>query len=77
MSYLDNEEEIYNPRFREAQPLQLSLASAPTTLAVLGMSLAKSMGFSPWIGGVAGAALGGVILVLADQTRSNISTAKY
>ncbi|ENW97787.1 hypothetical protein IC789_02900 [Acinetobacter seifertii] len=77
MSYLDNEEEIYNPRFREAQPLQLSLASAPTTLAVLGMSLAKSMGFSPLIGGVAGAALGGVILVLADQTRSNISTAKY
>ncbi|MCH7355916.1 hypothetical protein MMP61_10120 [Acinetobacter sp. NIPH 1958] len=77
MSYLDNEEEIYNPRFREPQPLQLSLASAPTTLAVLGMSLAKSMGFSPLIGGVAGAALGGVILVLADQTRSNISTAKY
>ena len=77
MSYLDNEEEIYNPRFREAQSLQLSLASAPTTLAVLGMSLAKSMGFSPLIGGVAGAALGGVILVLADQTRSNISTAKY
>ncbi|ENU22886.1 hypothetical protein F993_02796 [Acinetobacter proteolyticus] len=77
MSYLDNEEEIYNPRFREAQPLQLSLASAPTNLAVLGMSLAKSMGFSPLIGGVAGAALGGVILVLADQTRSNISTAKY
>ncbi|MFW1839259.1 hypothetical protein ACG9XS_11975 [Acinetobacter gyllenbergii] len=77
MSYLDNEEEIYNPRFREAQPLQLSLASAPTNLAVLGMSLAKSMGFSPLIGGVAGAALGGVILVLADQTRSNIRTAKY
>ena len=77
MSYLDNEEEIYNPRFREPQPLQLSLASAPTTLAVLGMSLAKSMGFSRLIGGVAGAALGGVILVLADQTRSNISTAKY
>ena len=77
MSYLDNEEEIYNPRFREAQPLQLSLASAPTNLPVLGMSLAKSMGFSPLIGGVAGAALGGVILVLADQTRSNISTAKY
>jgi len=77
MSYLDNEEEIYNPRFSEAQPLQLSLASAPTTLAVLGMSLAKSMGFSPLIGGVAGAALGGVILVLADQTRSSISTAKY
>jgi hypothetical protein len=77
MSYLDNEEEIYNPRFREAQPLQLSLASAPTTLAVLGMSLAKSMGFSPLIGGIAGAALGGVILVLADQTRSSISTHKY
>ena len=77
MSYLENEEDIYSPRFREPQPLQLSLASAPTTLAVLGMSLAKSMGFSPFIGGVAGAALGGVILVLADQTRSNISTAKY
>lgn len=77
MSYLENEEDIYSPRFREEQPLQLSLASAPTTLAVLGMSLAKSMGFSPLIGGVAGAALGGVILVLADQTRSNISTAKY
>ncbi|NUF83076.1 hypothetical protein [Acinetobacter seifertii] len=77
MSYLENEEDIYSLRFREAQPLQLSLASAPTTLAVLGISLAKSMGFSPFIGGVAGAALGGVILVLADETRSNISTAKY
>ncbi|ENX38308.1 hypothetical protein [Acinetobacter sp. NIPH 2100] len=77
MSYLENEEDTYSPRFREAQPLQLSLASAPTTLAVLGMSLAKSMGFSPLIGGVAGAALGGVILVLADQTRSPIGTTKY
>ena len=77
MSYLDTEEEPYSPRFRETQPLQLSLASAPTTLAVLGMSLAKSMGFSPMLGGVAGAALGGVILVLADQTRSSISTHKY
>jgi uncharacterized protein involved in exopolysaccharide biosynthesis len=44
---------------------------------MLGMNLAKSMGFSPMLGGVAGAALGGVILVLADQTRSSISTHKY
>jgi hypothetical protein len=59
MSYLDTEEESYSPRFREPQPLQLSLASAPTTLAVLGMNLAKSMGFhrcsvvwqvQPWVG---------------------------
>ena len=77
MSYLDTEEEPYSPRFREPQPLQLSLASAPTTLAVLGMNLAKSMGFPPMLGGVAGAALGGAILVLADQTRSSISTHKY
>jgi hypothetical protein len=52
MSYLDTEEESYSPRFREPQPLQLSLASAPTTLAMLGMNLAKSMGFSPMLGGV-------------------------
>ncbi|MDF2416180.1 hypothetical protein GWP85_01475 [Acinetobacter beijerinckii] len=77
MSYLDAEEEPYSPRFREPQPPQLSLASAPTTLALLGMNLAKSIGFSPMLGGVAGAALGGVILVLADQTRSSISTHKY
>lgn len=77
MSYLETEEEPYSPRFREPQTPQLSLASAPTTLAILGMNLAKSMGFSPMLGGVAGAALGGVILVLADQTRSSISTHKY
>ena len=76
MSYLETEEP-YSPRFREPQAPQLSLASAPTTLAILGMNLAKSMGFSPMLGGVAGAALGGVILVLADQTRSSISTHKY
>jgi hypothetical protein len=39
------------------------------------MNLAKSMGFSPMLGG--GGSLGWVILVLADQTRSNISTHKY
>jgi hypothetical protein len=77
MSYLDTEEEPYSPRFREPQPCNSAFASAPTTLAVLGMNLAKSMGFSPMLGGVAGAALGGVILVLADQTRSSISTHKY
>ena len=77
MSYLDTEEEPFSPRYREPQALQLSLASAPTTLAVLGMNLAKSMGFPAMFGGVAGAALGGVILVLADQTRSSISTHKY
>ncbi|MEG2567867.1 MAG: hypothetical protein RSA84_16835 [Acinetobacter sp.] len=77
MSYLDSEEEPYSPRFHTPQPLQLSLASAPTTLAVLGMSIAKSMGFSVLLGGVAGAALGGVILVLADQTRSNSHPPQY
>lgn len=66
MSYLDAEEEPYSPRFRKPQPPQLSLASAPTTLVILGMNLAKSMGFSPMLGGIAGAALGGVILLLAD-----------
>ncbi len=77
MSDLNNEKEIYNSRFLEAQSLQQKIASTPTTLAVLGISLAKSMGFSPLIGGVAGAALGGVILVLVDQTRLSVSTSKY
>ncbi|OTG86884.1 hypothetical protein [Acinetobacter sp. ANC 3813] len=47
------------------------LNNSPTTLAMLGMSLAKSLGYSPFIGGVAGAMLGGVILAIADQTQSS------
>jgi hypothetical protein len=38
------------PSFREPQPCNSALP-APTTLAVLGMNLAKSMGFSPMLGG--------------------------
>lgn len=62
--------------FPQREPIKpmvqgLGLSNAPTTLAVLGMSLAKSLGYSPFIGGVAGAMLGGVILVIADQTQAS------
>ena len=62
--------------FPQREPIKpkmqsLGLSNAPTTLAVLGMSLAKSLGYSPFIGGVAGAMLGGVILVIADQTQTS------
>ena len=61
--------------FPQREPIKpmvqgLGLSNAPTTVAVLGMSLAKSLGYSPFIGGVAGAMLGGVILVIADQTQA-------
>lgn len=67
----DQEEPIYSARETIKPIIQgLGLANSPTTLAVLGMSLAKSLGYSPFIGGIAGAVLGGVILVIADQTQS-------
>jgi hypothetical protein len=42
--------------FPQREPIKpmvqgLGLSNAPTTLAVLGMSLAKSLGYSPFIGG--------------------------
>ncbi len=76
MSYLDNEEEIYNPRFREAQPLQLSLASAPDFgRARYELSQVDGILTTDWWCCWRSIRWGD--LVLADQTRSNISTAKY
>jgi hypothetical protein len=69
MSYLDTEEP-YSPRFRE--PLQLSLASAPTT----GGTRYEPSRWAFHRCLVVWRAHRGVILVLADQTRS-ISTHKY
>ena len=79
MSYFDVEEENeYGPRFRDVpKPMSYGLSNTPTTLALLGISLAKSMGFSVMWGGVAGAALGGVIMVLADQTHAHLHSHKY
>jgi len=67
----DQDEDLMFTRSEAVKPMiqNLGLSNSPTTLAVLGMSLAKSLGYSPFIGGVAGAMLGGVILVIADQTR--------
>lgn len=79
MSFLESDEEQeYGPRFGEVpKPSPYGLSNAPTTLALLGISLAKSMGFSVMWGGVAGAALGGVIMVLADQTHAHLHSHKY
>ena len=68
----DQEEESY-PQREALRPIVqgLGLTNSPTTLAVLGIALAKSLGYSPFIGGIAGAILGGVILVIADQTQSS------
>ena len=67
----DQMEDAMFPQREPIKPVMqsLGLSNAPTTLAVLGMSLAKSLGYSPFIGGIAGAMLGGVILVIADQTQ--------
>ncbi|WP_426978938.1 hypothetical protein ACNFX6_01055 [Acinetobacter johnsonii] len=67
-------EDAMFPQREPIKPMMqsLGLSNAPTTLAVLGMSLAKSLGYSPLIGGIAGAMLGGVILVIADQTRAPV-----
>lgn len=75
MPYRDFDQ-IEDAMFPQREPLKpivqsLGLSNSPTTLAVLGMSLAKSLGYSPFIGGVAGAMLGGVILVIAEQTHSS------
>nr|WP_254592236.1 hypothetical protein [Acinetobacter bouvetii] len=66
-------EDAMFPQREPIKPMMqsLGLSNAPTTLAVLGMSLAKSLGYSPFIGGVAGAMLGGVILVIAEQTQAS------
>ena len=74
MPYRDfdqEEEDRFPQREPSVKPLVqgLGLNNSPTTLAMLGMSLAKSLGYSPFIGGVAGAMLGGVIMVIADQTQ--------
>ena len=68
----DQMEDAMFPQREPIKPMMqsLGLSNAPTTLAVLGMSLAKSLGYSPFIGGIAGAMLGGVILVIADQTQA-------
>ena len=76
MPYRDfdqEEEDMFPQREPSVKPLVqgLGLNNSPTTLAMLGMSLAKSLGYSPFIGGVAGAMLGGVILVIAEQTPNN------
>ena len=70
----DQMEDAMFPQREPIKPMMqsLGLSNAPTTLAVLGMSLAKSLGYSPFIGGIAGAMLGGVILVIADQTRAPV-----
>ena len=67
-----DEEQMYAPH-DSIQPIvhSLGLSHSPTTLAVLGIALAKSLGYSPFIGGIAGAVLGGVILVIIDQTQSS------
>ncbi len=66
----DQEEEGMFPQREPIKPMiqNLGLSNSPTTLAILGMSLARSLGYSPFIGGIAGAMLGGVILVIAEQT---------
>ncbi|RZJ22396.1 MAG: hypothetical protein EON51_07840 [Acinetobacter sp.] len=75
MPYRDFDQ-VEDAMFPQREPLKpmvqnLGLSNSPTTLAVLGMSLAKSLGYSPFIGGIAGAMLGGVILVIAEQTQSS------
>ncbi|MFW1817453.1 hypothetical protein ACG9X6_22830 [Acinetobacter guillouiae] len=69
----DQEEEGIFPQRGTMKPMMqgLGLTNSPTTLALLGMSLARSLGYSPFIGGIAGAMLGGVILVIAEQTPNN------
>ena len=75
MPYRDFDQ-MEDSTFSQHEPLkpvlqEWGLRNSPTTLAVLGMSLAKSLGYSPFIGGIAGAMLGGVILVIADQTQAS------
>lgn len=75
MPYRDFDQ-MEDSTFSQYEPLkpvlqEWGLRNSPTTLAVLGMSLAKSLGYSPFIGGIAGAMLGGVILVIADQTQAS------
>ena len=79
MSYLDMNDEqmgIYPEPEIKALPKEIpwGLANTPTTLTVLGLSLAKSMGFSPMLGGIAGAVIGGVIIVLVDKASSTPNT---
>ncbi len=75
MPYRDFDQ-MEDSNFSQYEPLkpalqEWGLRNSPTTLAVLGMSLAKSLGYSPLIGGIAGAMLGGVILVIADLTQAS------
>ncbi len=72
-SDFDHEEDLMFTQREAVKPIiqGLSLSNSPTALAVLGISLAKSLGYPPLIGGVAGAALGGVILAIADQAQSS------
>jgi hypothetical protein len=50
----DQMEDAMFPQREPIKPMvqSLGLSNAPTTLAVLGMSLAKSLGYSPFIGGL-------------------------
>ncbi len=66
----EDEEGFETERIYQKQFYPQGLSNAPTTLAVLGIALSKSLGISPFIGGIAGAVLGGVIIVIADQTTS-------
>ena len=67
-----DQEETNDAPYDSIKPIvqHLGLSHSPTTLALLGIALAKSLGYSPFIGGIAGAVLGGIILVIAEQTHS-------
>ncbi|MHA3105224.1 hypothetical protein [Acinetobacter sp. ANC 3791] len=51
------------------QQQQLALLS-PNTLAQVGIALSRSLGCSPWIGAIAGAAIGGAVLVMLDSQQA-------
>ena len=50
--------------FTQPQPLMLL---SPNNLAQLGLYVSRSLGYSPWIGAIAGAAIGGVVLAIIDH----------
>ena len=50
--------------FTPPQPLMLL---SPNNLAMLGVYVSRSLGYSPWVGAVAGAAIGGVVLAIIDH----------
>ena len=73
-SDFNHEEDLMFAQREAVKPILqgLGLSNSPTALAILGMSLAKSLGYPPLIGSVAGAALGGVILALAGQAQPSV-----